>query len=403
MREIIIVLFCISFYHGHSEELSIDFYGTNIPIEFDVSSLKFCYKLRPNSFSLNQFYDKYRQNNYHVLLQSFQKQKDSLELNDWMYYKLIKKTVEQFYSKEKLMFKDAVVWFYLFETGYDVRVLFDENDLFLYAAIDSTDKENFDICAEIMVNGKRKYSLLNKISTPTQYDNIASKINRQGNFFNIYTKKLPLLTPQPIIKKVDFYIEAEYYELDFYIDKTLIDIWADAPSGCLGISFDVPLSTLTYSSLIPQIIEITKDKNILVKVDIILNFVTNTSIHRDDRVIYFREKYMTPEEALYYEYSDCDDRSSIFYFLIREILDIPLIVVNYQNREHVNVGVALNENIEFKSPYEYKGVDFFICEPSSIGTTKVGEFQDDLKPPFYIFKEYLPLQGNGANGTFEEK
>lgn len=374
----------------YPSSIFLDYFGTSIEIEYSEHPKKECYKIKPNSYNLNQFYEKYKEYNYNVLLQGFLKQKEDLILNDWMLYKLIDKTVDIIYLKESDITKDAIAWFYLFELGYDIRVLFDENELYLYAAIDSFEKEELDICAETMISGKRKYSLLNKISIPTQYDNIASKLNTGGKFFSIFTETLPLLNPQPTEKKVVFYTEKERYEIDFLLDKTLIDIWVGAPSACLGESFDVPLSNIASQSLIPQLEKLINNNSELNKINILLNFVASSSVHLDDREIYQREKYMTPEESLYNKYSDCDDRSSIFFYLIKRLIKIPVIVIAYPKIEHVNIGVALKDKLLEKiDPFKYKEINYFVCEPSSNGTTSVGEYQDDLLNEYIIVKEYL--------------
>lgn len=84
---------------------------------------------------------------------------------------------------------------------------------------------------------------------------------------------------------------------------------------------------------------------------------------------------MTPEEALYYEYTDCEDRSALFYYLVKELLDLPMVILKYPN--HVNIAVKI-DNVPGQSVI-YEGNKYYVCEPSNTrDNTDVG-FSEKLQ------------------------
>ena len=62
--------------------------------------------------------------------------------------------------------------------------------------------------------------------------------------------------------------------------------------------------------------------------------------YRTDQDQFSREKWMLPEETLFYPYSDCDDRAVLFAWLVRELLELPVIGIQWPG--HMAVAVAFD-------------------------------------------------------------
>jgi len=96
------------------------------------------------------------------------------------------------------------------------------------------------------------------------------------------------------------------------------------------------------------------------------------------------DKHNFPEETLYYEFSDCDDRAVLFASLIREIYNMNSIALDYT--QHINIGIYYYENDKrWKSIlYNDKGAihlgmeKYTICEPTIKGSL-IG--QDSCQSP----------------------
>lgn len=394
MKMLFFICFLFTPIYNIANTVMLNYYGTTIELSYDENINNKCIRLKANSYSLNKFYDTYKKTRHIKLLRSFQKQKEELNLNDWMYYKLIEKTINVIYPKSRQLNKDAIVWFYLFESNYDITVLFDNKEIFLYAAINSfLAKKTESYCADVLVKGKRKFTIINKAKRPSELLYFGSKQNKEGELFKIEAKQLPKLKSQIIKKKVNFYLSEKKYKIEYFLDTTMIAIYRNAPAGCLGESFDVPLTKTTYNSLIPQLKELIKGKTEVEASRFLLSFVRGTFKHKDDREIYGREKYMTPEEALYYEYSDCEDRSALYYYLVKELLNIPMTIISYPS--HCSIATNFDSlEIDTKKSFEYNGKNYWFTEPTDFyNTLEIGSPYSYMKDDeFRIVKEYIPMK-----------
>jgi hypothetical protein len=61
-----------------------------------------------------------------------------------------------------------------------------------------------------------------------------------------------------------------------------------------------------------------------------------------------------------YHYSDCDDRVALFYYLVKEIYNLPMIALLYPT--HVTMAVPFDKPVG--APVLYKGKKYSICEPT---------------------------------------
>jgi len=69
---------------------------------------------------------------------------------------------------------------------------------------------------------------------------------------------------------------------------------------------------------------------------------------------------LNPEQTLLYEEGDCEDHSALFFFLVKEIYDLPMLVLTYPM--HVTVAVSLDKAPG--DPIIYNGKKYYICEPT---------------------------------------
>jgi hypothetical protein len=109
---------------------------------------------------LEKFYAKMKEGPYQVLLRDLMKHRDDLQLNDWLYAKLVRKAVDKVYINDKELHKALVWWFLLNESGYDCRITVSELvHVFLYAPT----KEKMIDMASFSEDGKKFYNLTAKI------------------------------------------------------------------------------------------------------------------------------------------------------------------------------------------------------------------------------------------------
>jgi hypothetical protein len=119
-----------------------------------------------------------------------------------------------------------------------------------------------------------------------------------------------------------------------------------------------------------------------------MQFTRNAFLYEDDRQSYGKEKRMSPEQTLLNKYSDCDDRAALFFYLVKEIYNLPMIVLLYPT--HVTIAVKFDK--PQGETVEYKGNKYTICEPTpQLQDLRVGEISDEFKNMNYqVAYEYIP-------------
>lgn len=100
------------------------------------------------------------------------------------------------------------------------------------------------------------------------------------------------------------------------------------------------------------------------KLEKILSFVQNDFEYGDDAEVIGRELPLFPEQDFLYECSDCEDRTALLNFLVRNVLGFGTLVLEYP--DHVALAVELPS--EIKGDYvRFEGRKFYMCDPSYIG------------------------------------
>ena len=135
------------------------------------------------------------------------------------------------------------------------------------------------------------------------------------------------------------------------------------------------MSEQTKSSLYPRLRAAIAGKSQREAANVLLNFVQKAFDYGYDEKIWGQDRAFFAEETLYYPYSDCEDRSILFSRLIRDLLDLDVVLVYYPG--HLATGVHFDED----GPGDYLtvgGCRYIICDPTYIGAP-VGRSMPNLE------------------------
>lgn len=105
-------------------------------------------------------------------------------------------------------------------------------------------------------------------------------------------------------------------------------------------------------------------------VDILLSFLHKSFSYEYDDEQFGREKYLFCEENFYYSSNDCEDRSILFSYLVRHLVGLDVILLDYP--DHIATAVHFNDPIITGDYYTYKGKKYIVCDPTYIGAD-IGE------------------------------
>ena len=371
-------------------EINFNFYGDTIHIPFaDFRFVDFSNQLSEENIA--QFYDEIQATDYESVLSALLTYKQQKQANDWVYYQLIRKTAQNISPKADNYERYTLYkWFFLAKSGYDTRlVIF--NDKILFYVYSNDNIYNLPVFKQ---NGKQ-YVCLNyhdygKIDFEKEMKNASSISIPEGTkTFSYKVTQLPDFTKQySQSKELTFNYKNKKYNFKIELNPEVDTIFKNYPVVDFESYFNIPLSKKTYQSLIPKLKEEVEGMTDTKGVDYLMEFTRNAFLYEDDSDNFGKEKRLSPEQTLFNQHSDCDDRVALFFYLVKEIYNRPMIVLLYPT--HVTIAVNFEENIG--TPVYYNNMAFTICEPTpQQEDLKMGELAHKYKNQQYtIAYAYTP-------------
>lgn len=389
------LVFAINPLHSQStiQSLPINLYGDSICLPFDAS-LKVPYSSSLSDTGIQSFYTTLNEAQYEPLITFLLNYKEKYNLNDWLYYQLIRKTANAISPKAQNYHRYTLYkWFLLAKSGYDatVRIINDDRLLFYVRSDDNVYNIPFQIS-----NGKQ-YVCLNY----HDYDTIdlekakpfQKTIHVPGadKTFSYRITELPDFANSAFTEKdLHFSYQDQDYSFKVRLNPVVKDIFANYPVVDFESYFNIPLSKETYASLMPGLKEAIKKMDQKKGIDYLMHFTRYAFSFEKDTDNFGKEKRLAPEETLLYEHSDCEDRAALFFYLVKEIYNLPMITLLYP--EHVTIA------IQFPKPVGkiilYKGNKYTVCEPTpQAEDLKIGQLPHTLRKANYdVGYEYIPAK-----------
>ncbi len=353
----------------HQKSIHFNFYNESIQLTFN-NQILIEGSFQADESSISDFYTQMEPTPYQSLLDSLKAYQVKFQLNDWLFYELIQSSLKEIYREKSDLQKELTSWFLLTKAGYNTRLTFIGNYIFVnvHSKDDIFETPIFEIDNKTFINLSSIYL---KINAKKTYLNVHSLVpNPDGKIFSFDLRQLPKLKPTVKKRNLRFKWEGREYNLDIKFDLNLIKIMEHYPLFDEAKYIQTPLSELAASSLLPQLKNIIKNKSEKNALKIIASFTRSAFRYQDDQDYFGRNKPMIGDELFHYPYSDCEDRSALFYYLVNELLRLPMIVIAYD--DHLTIAVATTKPIG--KPIRYKNRNYFICDPTGPhNSEKIGD------------------------------
>lgn len=386
-RYIFILIFIVSYClnpinciaKNNEDTCTFDFYGNSILLSYDKSFYNtYDEKIGDKSFDI--FCKKMQKTNYKNLIKQLNSFSKSFQLDDLGFYLLLSQFVESAYENYSDNYKTLFKWFILSKKGFSTYIAYNDKDLKIYG------KFNIPLrgVKKIEVENESYFDLSfeqNKTSTKWYLYNNSSNKKAQRKL-SIDFNKNPLFKNDTISKTYKFYYDKEYV-INATINKSLIDYYNNMPQILLQKPYTYyKLSSYVELSLISDLKKIINNRNQNDAINIILSFVQSLK-YQADTLQFGYERAFFPEETLYYDYSDCEDRALLFACLVKELLGVKSIFIEYAL--HANIALLIYPDKSNLKSITYKGQNYIICEPTMYGF-KVGEIDKNRD-----FTNIIPL------------
>ena len=303
-------------------------------------------------------YEALCRSNYKPLIANCQQAQKDFRLNDWGVFLFVKTAAEALCNDENSCI--VMQQFLLNELGYRAKMARrgDRNQLLLFVATDCMvyghpyfTKEGLnyyningtEACTFYMCNQDSK-----KAKTP-----VAMRLN------NVPALNSGVVSRQRTNK-------AGNVSVSVNVSKSLMDFYASMPQCDYGVYAKAPVAGSLAQEVLGTLRPLVQGKGEVDAANLLLNFVQTGFKYATDEEQFGFEKPFFVEELFYYPACDCEDRSVLFGWLVRELLGLDVVYLDYPN--HIATAVQFKGDV--KGDFlTVDGKRYTVCDPTYIGAS----------------------------------
>ena len=313
----------------------------NVPIAFRYDP-KINYQLNfgdeIDKKSISNYWKVMGSSNYESLLNRALTARDQLRLNDWGFTRLLYQMGGNIYGTNhnaNVLF----TWFMLSKANYTAKVGYNNHTIFLL-----TPSQNRLYNTDYFRLDGDKYYVFEFDETERKPQNVYTykgtypEANRKLSY---RIANSPLLESDSLTKSLTFSYRGEEHVFDVNLNNTLISYYKTYPQADLDIYFSADVAPEISTGLVGALRPIIQGKSEYEAVNMILRFVQTAFEYQVDDEQFGREKYLFPEETLFYPASDCEDRSILFAYLVRQLTGLEIVGLRYPS--HLAVAVHFTQ------------------------------------------------------------
>lgn len=318
-------------------------------------------KCKLSGTSENAIADAYEclcKSNYQPLLKDILSVKSEMQLNDWGMYQLVKSVADSYCATadESIVMQQ----FLLNEMGYKARMARKANDnkLVLYVAPDC---QLFG-SIYIVLNGQKYYDL--NSSSPYQFYMCQLDSPKAKKTIDMYLKSAPVFSGE--YSTVTRQAKGSAAKATVSVSKKLMDFYKSYPQCDYGVYANAGVAPEVEDKLLSSLSAYVSGKSEVEAANLLINFVQTGFEYERDEQQFGYEKPFFVEELFYYPYSDCEDRSVLFAYLVRKLMKRDVVFLDYP--DHIATAVCFNENVG-GDYIMVEGRKYTVCDPTYVGAT----------------------------------
>ena len=319
-------------------------------------------KCNLNGLNENAIADAYEalcNSDYKPLLADCAQIRKDLRLNDWGVFTLVRQVADTYCgtANESIVMQQ----FLLNEMGYKARMArkATEDKMMLFVATDCS------IYAHpyITLNGQNYYNLSGN-NEQCQFYMCQKDSPKAKNSVGMQLKEAPLFPGTVVSSTHQAKGSAARVTVD--VPKALMDFYKDYPQCDYSVYFNAPVNAAMENRILSSLAPLVQGRNEADAANILINFVQTAFQYQTDGQQFGYEKPFFVEELFYYPYSDCEDRAMLFSYLVRKLLGLDVVLLDYP--EHIATAVRFNGNVS-GDYLMVNGRKYIVCDPTYIGAS----------------------------------
>ena len=307
------------------------------------------------------------------------------DFSDWAYYQMLLALTQQFYGDcNEAVLAQAFLYS---QSGYKMRLAHTSQKLYMLAAT-----RHFIFNKQFYVLGGENYFLLS--------DNKVDQLGIcEASFPKESSLSLQITASQefgdnPTMERTITSRYNEDFSFTISSNKNYIDFFGTYPSSTVNNNFmsrwamyaNTPLERGVKDQLYPPMKAKLKGLSQQEAVQQLLWWMhgavdtegkiktANCFLYNYDENVWGGDRAFFGEETLFYPYCDCEDRSILLSHLVRDLLELDVVLVYYPG----HLAMAVNFTEPVKGDYVMlDGRKFIVCDPTYIGA-RVGDTMEGM-------------------------
>lgn len=337
------------------------FYGRAVKFDYDPK-LNVSLASGIDNKSISVFWKNVSNSDGKYVVDKLKQTKEDLDLNDWGYYRLVSKFSREVLSGGDKNSRILLMWYLLIQSGYEVKVGHDSSNAYLLLPV----KNKLYASSFLTLDKGRKFYVFDDRGNTKLTSSVYTyKGNHKESkkVMDFYVKRAPLLLTTLKTKNIKFDYYGKKYDFDVKYRKSNVDYFKNYPQIDFDVYLNAPVSNEANISLVSALRPILSGKSEEDAVNILLRFTQKSFEYKTDRDQFGKENYLMPEETLFYPYSDCEDRTIIFAYLVRQLLGLQVVALHYPN--HLAAAVKFSDD-KSGDYVTHRGQKFIVTDPTYI-------------------------------------
>ncbi|ADD68524.1 hypothetical protein Dacet_1760 [Denitrovibrio acetiphilus DSM 12809] len=342
--------------------LGLSFYGRELDIPTDKKLVTAVGKPL-SSKNIAAWWEAVASSNYKPTLNYMQSQAQEMNLGDWGYVNL----VERFAAKllGDIPERKMLVWFFMNKAGYNAKLGYtDEGTVKVMVP---SDKELYGV-SYYTFSGVRYYvvDVFGTKQTTEALYTYKGKYPEADKPVRLEKMLYPKLGFAGFSRDLSFTVDGKEHKITTIANRYSIAYLNNFPQADLSVYTSAKTPEWIDKTLLPELKKLIEGKNAKESVDIILHFVQTAFQYKTDDAQFGREKFLFTEETVFYPYSDCEDRSVLFAYLIKNLLELDIVMLDFPG--HIAAAIDLGE-YNTGTMLEYNGKHYSVTDPTYINAT----------------------------------
>ena len=348
-----------------SDKQMVNFCGQKVYVDKSLKGVCSIGNMRENAIA--DAYEAMCKADYKALVDDCRKVKKKLNLNDWGIFLFVREASKTLCTDENA----AVVMqqFLLNELGYKSKMArrADRNQMLLFVAADCQVYGH----PYFTKDGLNYYNLTSNESC--QFYMCQEDSPKAKSKLNMQVNHAPALNAGMVNSVHKNRSGSVAVSVD--VPKSLMEFYGSMPQCDYSVYVNAEVNPSVASKVLSTLAPLVNGKSEAEAANLLINFVQTGFQYATDQEQFGYEKPFFVEELFYYPYCDCEDRSVLYSYLVRNLLKLDVVLLDYPN--HIATAVCFNENVsgDFVT---VGGKKYVVCDPTYIGAS-IGKAMPQFK------------------------